>query len=65
MNYVLSAMVFCLAISGCSQEAGRDISTVTEVKPTTNFQLNSANGQQSVSSGDISNNERDTNSKGE
>lgn len=65
MNYVLSAMVFCLAISGCSQTAGGDISTSTEISPTTNFQLNSANGQQSVSSGDSTDNNRDFNSEGQ
>lgn len=50
MNYALSVVIFCMAVAttACSQTAGGDIRTDTTISPTTNFQLNSANGQQSV-----------------
>lgn len=48
MNYALSILVFCMAVAttACSQTAGGDIRTDTNISPTTNFQLNSENGQQ-------------------
>lgn len=58
MNYVLSAVVFCLALTGCSQKAGGDISTNTEISPTTNFQLDSDFKRQGISDGGSDNNER-------
>lgn len=56
MNYALSVTIFCLAVAttACSQTAGGDIRTDTTISPTTNFQLNSENGQQRIESGSSS-----------
>lgn len=53
MNYALSIIVFSMALAStaCSQTAGGDIRTDTNISPTTNFQLNSENGQQRVEVG--------------
>lgn len=60
MHYVLSSLVFCLAITGCAQKAGGNISTNVENTANTNFQLNSATGQQELSNGNNGNNQADS-----
>lgn len=56
---VLSMFIFCVATLGftaCSQTAGGDISTDTNISPTTNFQFNSNAGQQGIGSDRSENN---------
>lgn len=60
MNYALSVVIFCMAVAStaCSQTAGGDIRTDTTISPTTNFQLNSANGQQTNEVGSSTNSQK-------
>lgn len=60
MNYALSIFIFCMAVAttACSQTAGGDIRTDTTISPATNFQLNSANGEQSVESSGSANTQK-------
>lgn len=62
MNVALSIFVFCTAVlaTGCSQTAGRDIKTDTNISAETNFQLNNSNSEQGITSSDKADNSTST-----
>lgn len=60
MREIVFVAMLAMVFTACSQTAGGDLSTTTQINPQTNFQLNSESGSQGFQGVDSTDNERNT-----